>query len=799
MASVFISYSRNDLTFVDSLTHELERKLLGRNISIWVDYRNIPPGGDWQQHIDGAIQHADFFLLVLTRDTPGEHDELPPDRPFTSADRKAVRHEWLLARQNPRCRIILLVLDACEPPRELQSCEWIDFRRSFRAALRQLLIRLHTRARVPTRRPPPRHGILIPPTPCLFWVLSQIWGLLLMSWVIMLLALGDFPGGILLLPLGIPSLVMIERFRLRRHRFTWMQRVMWFNLIVSFMTYSVILSSEGLSESISLVVRVLLATNILGLWAIPLLQLWLMGSNGLYRWARTGGTITERFRLLRGWKLWMWRAWLLQAAIVTLANSGVLGVVLLVTPLVLGMSVYNYVMNRSFRRYRKGKPALRAKPDQSPMHIPRRIGVDFHPADKAAAQVFQDVIESEGHIFTPPERADYVFVLLSSYHPQPSTWFSPVQVVIPVKLEEGTPSSSQQWIDLSKGVTRQAVKPLIQALHDAYSLRDAASAFPEKPTSSRPGYVNRALGALVFLALSLLQLTCAATATIPTATSVVLGLLFALFGGTPIIWAMIGLWTRNPDTGKRLLCVGATAFVNPLFLALLLLFGQKEAGLLIALPATCQFLPTLSIAWWVGQNQKISRWLSSPDSPHAQQKSPSIDAGVTQPIVSRPGRRTPPPVALPFLEQTMSHERALTLRDLMHMYRFSPSELSLNRHRIPSPRQWRPIGLESLKNFAASFVVLLIISGIGWFFAYITKEVGICGAFGLLLIAVGWRIPQNGYALLKTMRVRRVYTTISGTTVRTYMIGPTVISAEPYQQPIDKSRWPGNRRHGRWH
>lgn len=59
--NVYISYSSKDRHVVDRIAKGLE----AAGISSWTD-RNIPPGSEWMEQIDHAIQSADVFVVLIT-------------------------------------------------------------------------------------------------------------------------------------------------------------------------------------------------------------------------------------------------------------------------------------------------------------------------------------------------------------------------------------------------------------------------------------------------------------------------------------------------------------------------------------------------------------------------------------------------------------------------------------------------------------------------------------------------------------------------------------------------------------
>src|SRR5262245_50863611 len=87
----FISYPRQEVTFVDSVSRELER----RGIRTWVDFRDLVPGQPWQPQLDKAVQNADAILLVVSK---------------ASMSSRPVKDEWTKSLGAGR-RIILLLFE----------------------------------------------------------------------------------------------------------------------------------------------------------------------------------------------------------------------------------------------------------------------------------------------------------------------------------------------------------------------------------------------------------------------------------------------------------------------------------------------------------------------------------------------------------------------------------------------------------------------------------------------------------------------------------------------------------------
>jgi hypothetical protein len=90
----FISYSRQEVTFVDSFARELEK----RGVSTWVDFRNLVPGRPWQDQLDYGVQNAKTILLVVSK---ASMSSLP------------VKDEWTKSLAKGR-RIILILFEPCK-------------------------------------------------------------------------------------------------------------------------------------------------------------------------------------------------------------------------------------------------------------------------------------------------------------------------------------------------------------------------------------------------------------------------------------------------------------------------------------------------------------------------------------------------------------------------------------------------------------------------------------------------------------------------------------------------------------
>jgi len=144
MGHIFISYSRRDSQFVDTLRSRLESS----GIPVWVDRADIQGGSKWRSEIVKAIEEADAFVIVLSRH---------------SIQSDNVRKELDVA-EGFKARVIPLELEPVPIPPDFQyqlaGLQRIEFSRDFETGLAQLLDALR-------KSPRPTHEVRhqAPPIP----------------------------------------------------------------------------------------------------------------------------------------------------------------------------------------------------------------------------------------------------------------------------------------------------------------------------------------------------------------------------------------------------------------------------------------------------------------------------------------------------------------------------------------------------------------------------------------------------------------------------------------------------------
>jgi hypothetical protein len=126
LGPVFISYSRKDYYFAESLTFAL----IQRDVAAWLDVKDLRPGVDWEQRLESAIDTASHLVLVASPDSLCS--------PHVAAEWKRA-----LARGIP---VIVVHLKGNNVPPELTAMPRVDFHGRFRPAVNFLVDQLNGEA-----------------------------------------------------------------------------------------------------------------------------------------------------------------------------------------------------------------------------------------------------------------------------------------------------------------------------------------------------------------------------------------------------------------------------------------------------------------------------------------------------------------------------------------------------------------------------------------------------------------------------------------------------------------------------
>jgi hypothetical protein len=184
--NIFMSYSRRELGFVDDLVSKLE----GEDYNVWLDYRVLIPGTPWKGQIAKGLEEADTVLLVVSK---------------ASLASKYVALEWQHFLETNK-RLILLIFESVDLPKELEKYEWVDFRGSYQAGLDELFSQL----KQPTQEehPVPETGFKAP---------AIVWAAFIVSVIVAILSLFEVWS------IFIPWILVQLPFKIFRRNFNFTQ------------------------------------------------------------------------------------------------------------------------------------------------------------------------------------------------------------------------------------------------------------------------------------------------------------------------------------------------------------------------------------------------------------------------------------------------------------------------------------------------------------------------------------------------------------------------------------------------
>ncbi len=117
--SLFISYSRTQFYFVESLAHQL-RTL---KVPYWFDVEQLEMGEDWQAGIDNGLANCEALVLVVSNASIGSPN---------------VKYEWDAAKKANK-PVYLALFEAVNLPPELSHLPIIDFRGNFKRGVKHLV------------------------------------------------------------------------------------------------------------------------------------------------------------------------------------------------------------------------------------------------------------------------------------------------------------------------------------------------------------------------------------------------------------------------------------------------------------------------------------------------------------------------------------------------------------------------------------------------------------------------------------------------------------------------------------
>lgn len=118
-SKAFFSYSRDDSEFVLRLANDLKK----RDVDIWVDQLDIPPGAKWDIEIEKALNHSAFFIVILSAKSVSS-DNVMDELSFAIEEKKI---------------IIPVKTDSCPVPFRIRRIQHVDFINNYAEGLERLV------------------------------------------------------------------------------------------------------------------------------------------------------------------------------------------------------------------------------------------------------------------------------------------------------------------------------------------------------------------------------------------------------------------------------------------------------------------------------------------------------------------------------------------------------------------------------------------------------------------------------------------------------------------------------------
>ena len=134
-ASIFISYSRQQLYMAESLALRLQ----AHGVSIWFDIQQINAGDDWRHKIEDGLAHADGLIFLAS---------------VSAVSSPYVETEWRTVLRNGK-PLYVVMLEACVLPSELKhgATTVLDMRVDFDGTVKRLLQALQQKPTAPQSIP----------------------------------------------------------------------------------------------------------------------------------------------------------------------------------------------------------------------------------------------------------------------------------------------------------------------------------------------------------------------------------------------------------------------------------------------------------------------------------------------------------------------------------------------------------------------------------------------------------------------------------------------------------------------
>jgi len=125
--TVFISHAAQDKPVAEKVYHALK----GAGISAWLDSMDAPPGQNWRDAVEQAVEKASCGVFLLS----------PASIKSPSA---ASEYRHFLAHNKPLVVARVREVDSDDVPSRLRDIQWVDLTEDFDLNLRRLVELIHT-------------------------------------------------------------------------------------------------------------------------------------------------------------------------------------------------------------------------------------------------------------------------------------------------------------------------------------------------------------------------------------------------------------------------------------------------------------------------------------------------------------------------------------------------------------------------------------------------------------------------------------------------------------------------------
>jgi hypothetical protein len=112
---LFLSYAHEDQRTVEAIADQLWHD----GFLTWLDKKDLLPGDDWKARIEDAIERADYVLVFLSKTSVKKVGYIQKELKYALEQQEI--------RPSGHRYIVPILLESCEPPRELRDIHWLNY------------------------------------------------------------------------------------------------------------------------------------------------------------------------------------------------------------------------------------------------------------------------------------------------------------------------------------------------------------------------------------------------------------------------------------------------------------------------------------------------------------------------------------------------------------------------------------------------------------------------------------------------------------------------------------------------